>query len=42
MRGRVVIEAENDYNAWLQKQKTFAQISAPAKSKLASNARNPD
>jgi len=28
MRGRVVVDAESEYQAWLQKQKTFAQLSA--------------
>lgn len=31
MRGNVVVESENDYQAWLQKQKTFAELSAHAK-----------
>jgi cytochrome c oxidase subunit II len=31
MRGSVVVEKESDYQAWLQKQKTFAQLSAHAK-----------
>jgi len=30
MRGKVVVETESDYQAWLQKQKTFAQLSAQA------------
>ena len=30
MRGKVVVEKESDYQAWLQKQKTFAQLSAQA------------
>ena len=30
MRGKVVVETENDYQAWLKKQKTFAQLSAQA------------
>jgi len=29
MRGNVVVEEESDYQTWLQKQQTFAQISAP-------------
>ena len=29
MRGNVVVEEEGDYQTWLQKQRTFAQISAP-------------
>src|ERR1700730_8789820 len=31
MRGSVVVENESAYQAWLQKQKTFAQLSAHAK-----------
>jgi cytochrome c oxidase subunit II len=31
MRGSVVVENENAYQAWLEKQKTFAQLSAHAK-----------
>lgn len=31
MRGRIVVENEDDYRAWLRKQKTFAQLSAEAK-----------
>ena len=31
MRGSVAVETESDYQAWLQKQKTFAQLSAHAK-----------
>jgi cytochrome c oxidase subunit 2 len=31
MRGNVVVENEKDYRAWLQKQKTFAQLSAQKK-----------
>lgn len=30
MRGKVVVETESDYQAWLQKQKTFAELSAQA------------
>ncbi len=33
MRGSVVVETENDYQTWLQKQPTFAQISDPRKIK---------
>jgi cytochrome c oxidase subunit 2 len=33
MRGNVVVETESDYQTWLQKQQTFAQISAPKKAK---------
>jgi len=28
MRGKIVVEEESEYKAWLQKQKTFAQLSA--------------
>lgn len=31
MRGTVLVDTELDYAAWLQKQATFAQLSAPAK-----------
>ena len=31
MRGSVVVEKESDYQAWLQKQHTFAELSAHAK-----------
>ena len=31
MRGNVVIDKESDYQSWLQKQQTFAQLSAPKK-----------
>ena len=38
MRGSVVVETESDYQTWLQKQPTFAQISDPRKIKnLASS-----
>jgi cytochrome c oxidase subunit II len=33
MRGSVVVEEESDYQTWLQKQPTFAQISDPRKIK---------
>jgi cytochrome c oxidase subunit 2 len=33
MRGSVVVEEESDYQTWLQKQPTFAQISDPSKIK---------
>jgi cytochrome c oxidase subunit 2 len=33
MRANVVVEKESDYQTWLQKQQTFAQISAPKKVK---------
>jgi cytochrome c oxidase subunit 2 len=29
MRGKVVVDTETDYQAWLDEQKTFAQLSAP-------------
>jgi cytochrome c oxidase subunit 2 len=32
MRGKVVVEEENDYRSWLQRQHTFAQLSSHAKS----------
>jgi cytochrome c oxidase subunit II len=36
MRGMVVVEQEGDYQAWLQQQRTFAQLSAgKGKSRLA-------
>jgi cytochrome c oxidase subunit 2 len=28
MRGKVVVDAESEYQAWLDKQKTFAQSTA--------------
>jgi len=31
MRGGVVVEAKGDYEAWLQQQKTFAELSPPTK-----------
>jgi cytochrome c oxidase subunit 2 len=31
MRSSVVVDSESDYQAWLQKQRTFAQLSAPKK-----------
>jgi heme/copper-type cytochrome/quinol oxidase subunit 2 len=31
MRGSVVVDNESDYQAWLQKQHTFAELSARAK-----------
>jgi len=31
MRGNVVVDTESDYQAWLQKQQTFAQLSASTK-----------
>ena len=31
MRGSVVVEAKADYEAWLQQQKTFAELNTPAK-----------
>jgi cytochrome c oxidase subunit 2 len=41
MRGNVVVDTENDYQAWLQKQKTFAQLSTPAKWKSAAKEADP-
>jgi cytochrome c oxidase subunit 2 len=35
MRGNVVIEPEKDYHAWLEKQQTFAQMTAGAKKSKA-------
>jgi len=35
MRGRVVIDSEDDYRTWLGKQQTFAQMSAPKTRKAA-------
>jgi len=31
MRGKVVVDTEADYRAWLQKQQTFAQLTPPKK-----------
>jgi len=31
MRGNVVVELEGKYQTWLQQQKTFAQLQAPAR-----------
>ena len=31
MRGNVVVDNEQDYQAWRQKQQTFAQLTAPKK-----------
>lgn len=31
MRGRVVVESESDYAAWLNGRRTFAQLAAPAR-----------
>jgi cytochrome c oxidase subunit 2 len=48
MRGYVVVEEENAYEAWLQEQPTFAQLLEEAKidtgdeSKLASSEGNAD
>ena len=36
MRGNIVVEQEADYQAWLGKQQTFAQLAAPARTGLAS------
>jgi len=37
MRGNVVIDTESDYQAWLQKQQTFAEIQALKTKHLAAN-----
>jgi cytochrome c oxidase subunit 2 len=37
MRGTVVVEEESDYQAWLQKQQTFAQLSAQVTKVKATN-----
>jgi cytochrome c oxidase subunit II len=29
MRSKVIVEEEKDYHAWLEKQKTFAELSGP-------------
>ncbi len=31
MRGTVVVDTESNYQAWLQHQKTFAELTAPVK-----------
>jgi cytochrome c oxidase subunit 2 len=31
MRGKVVVQEESEYQAWLRKQKTFAQLSERAR-----------
>jgi cytochrome c oxidase subunit II len=31
MRGKVVVEPESEYQAWLRKQKTFAELSSPTR-----------
>jgi cytochrome c oxidase subunit 2 len=31
MRGKIVVDQNDEYQAWLQKQKTFSQLSAPIK-----------
>jgi cytochrome c oxidase subunit II len=31
MRGKLVVDSEHDYQAWLDQQKTFAQLSTPIK-----------
>jgi heme/copper-type cytochrome/quinol oxidase subunit 2 len=31
MRGNVVVDSEGDYQAWLRKQQTFAQLSSAKK-----------
>ena len=37
MRGRVVVEEESDYQAWLQKQKTFAELTPQGRTRAAMN-----
>ena len=37
MRGNIVIEPEDDYRAWLRKQRSFAQMSSPYRNGLASS-----
>jgi cytochrome c oxidase subunit 2 len=39
MRGNIVIEAEDDYRAWLRKQQTFSQTSSLYRNGLASSGR---
>ncbi len=36
MRGKVVVDNDHDYHAWLEKQQTFAQLSARSKATKAS------
>jgi cytochrome c oxidase subunit 2 len=31
MRGGVTVEPDENYQAWLQQQKTFAQLQAPSR-----------
>lgn len=38
MRGKVVIQKESDYQAWLDKQKTFTQLSARSKKPAAAGS----
>lgn len=42
MRGKVVVEEESDYHAWLEKQQTFAQLSGPSKTVKATYKANSD
>ena len=37
MRGVVVVEEESDYQAWLQEQRTFAELAAPARQRRVSS-----
>ena len=41
MRGTVVVDEEKDYQAWLAKQKTFAELSAGSKTASAADASAP-
>jgi heme/copper-type cytochrome/quinol oxidase subunit 2 len=38
MRGKVVVDKESDYQAWLQGQQTFAQSSGPSGQSSETNA----
>ena len=42
MRGNVVVDTESDYQAWLEKQQTFAELRAQQHKKLASNDGAPE
>jgi cytochrome c oxidase subunit 2 len=35
MRGVVMVDTEEDYQAWLGEQQTFAQLSAPQQTGMA-------
>jgi cytochrome c oxidase subunit 2 len=37
MRGKVVVDTQNDYQAWLQQQKTFAQLQTPIRKAEVTN-----